>query len=352
MAPMPRVERPPILSVVVPLFDERESLAELHRRTVAVLNRLADHFEILLVDDGSRDDTAARIDALAGSDSRVRPIHLSRNFGHQAAISAGIDHARGDAVIVLDGDLQDPPEVIPRLVELWRAGHDVVYAVRSDRKEGPLKRAGYWAFYRLMRALSDIEIPLDSGDFCLMDRRVVEVLRHLPERLRFLRGLRSFAGFRQVGLRYERAARADGQSKYSTQALVRLAIDGLVSFSSYPLRLVTYLGIASAGLAMALTAWVVVDAIASGASPRGWASTIIVVLFMGATQLVSLGIIGEYVRRIFLETKGRPTYIVAREGPPEPRRFDLPDPNVAQPHVRRLEDEKDLLRVVRDIPIR
>ena len=252
--------RPPVLSVVVPLFDEQATLAELHRRLDRVLGPRVDRYEIIFVDDGSRDGTPALLDALAETDPRVRPIHLSRNFGHQAAVSAGLDHARGDAVIVLDGDLQDPPEVIPQLVDLWRAGHDVVYAVRVNRKEGPLRRAGYWAFYRLLRALSDIEMPLDSGDFCLMDRKVVDVLRHLPERLRFLRGLRAFAGFRQVGLRYDRAGRAAGASKYSTRALVRLAVDGLVSFSSYPLRLVTYLGIASAGLALTLTAWVLIDA--------------------------------------------------------------------------------------------
>jgi dolichol-phosphate mannosyltransferase len=211
----------------------------------------------------------------------------------------------------MDGDLQDPPEVIPEFLALWREGTDVVYAVRRQRKEGPIKRLGYHAFYRLLNAISDLEIPLDSGDFCLMDRRVVDELKRLPERMRFVRGLRTFVGFKQVGLAYDRAARGAGKPKYSLGALIRLAIDGLVSFSSYPLRLVTMLGMASVLVALLLTVWVVLDAIYSKTAPRGWASMIIIVLFMSAVQLIGLGIIGEYIRLIFHEAKERPTYIVA-----------------------------------------
>src|SRR5262249_50037540 len=189
-------------------------------------------------------------------------------------------------------------------------GYEVVYAVRQRRKEGPLKRLGYFVFYRLLHAISDLDIPLDSGDFCLMDRRVVDVLKHLPERMRFVRGLRSYVGFRQVGLAYERAARAAGPAKYSFAALLGLAGDGLISFSSYPLRVVTFLGLATIGVTLGLLAWVLGDAFYNHTGPRGWASTILVVLFMGSVQLVSLGIIGEYIRLIFLETKQRPTYIV------------------------------------------
>ncbi len=208
-------------------------------------------------------------------------------------------------VTVMDGDLQDPPEVIPQFVQLWREGNDVVYAVRQKAKERcGWEQLGYFTFYRLLRAISDIEIPLDSGDFCLMDRRVVEALRDLPERARFVRGLRTFVGFRQVGLAYKREARGAGQPKYSILALVRLAIDGLVSFSSYPLRLgTTYLGVATAAISGLLLIWVLVDALVNHTAPRGWASVLGTVLFMGSVQLISLGIMGEYIRLIFVEIK-------------------------------------------------
>jgi dolichol-phosphate mannosyltransferase len=305
----------PELSVIVPLYNEQENLSELHRRLGASLDSLGCPCEMVFVDDGSRDSTPQQIDALRRVDGRVTAVYLSRNFGHQAAVSAGLDHARGRAVLVMDGDLQDPPEVIPQFVERWHAGYDVVYAIRERRKEGPLKRLGYFVFYRLLNAISDLDIPLDSGDFCLMDRRVVEALRDLPERKRFVRGLRTFVGFRQVGLAYERAAREAGRPKYSLRALVGLAIDGLVSFSSHPLRLTTYVGTAVAILSLVLTAWVFLDAYVNQSAPRGWASTLVVVLFMGSVQLISLGIIGEYIRLIFLESKGRPTYVVEEYRP-------------------------------------
>ena len=211
---------------------------------------------------------------------------------------------------MLDGDLQDPPEIVPQLVERWRDGYDVVYAVRQHRKEGPLKRFAYFAFYRLLRSISDIDIPLDSGDFCLMDRRVVRTFRRLPERMRFVRGLRTFVGFRQIGLTYERKARHVGQSKYSLGSLIQLAIDGLVSFSGRPLRVVSYIGAFTILIAIILGVWLAVDAFVNHTAPRGWASLLAVVLFMSSVQLICLGIIGEYIRLIFLEAKGRPSYIV------------------------------------------
>jgi dolichol-phosphate mannosyltransferase len=308
----------PEISVVVPLYNEEENLAELYRRLVSSLEGLDLSFELVFVNDGSQDATPRLLDGLQAGDRRVVAIHLSRNFGHQAAVTAGLDHAAGSAVIIMDGDLQDPPEVFGAFVQRWREGAEVVYAIRTKRKENCFKRCGYFLFYRLLRAISDIDIPLDSGEFCLMDRKVIDVLNHLPERLRFVRGLRTFVGFNQVGLTYERGAREAGQSKYSLRALLHLAVDGLVSFSGYPLRLVTYLGFLSAALAIGLSVWAFVDALSNQATPRGWASMIIVVLFMGAIQLLSLGIIGEYIRRIFLETKGRPTYIVRdvrKDGP-------------------------------------
>jgi dolichol-phosphate mannosyltransferase len=306
----PQAGDQPEISVVAPVYNEQDNVDELHRRLDRSLRSLETSYEIMFVNDGSSDATPTLLDAIQQSDERVALLHLSRNFGHQAAVSAGIDHARGRAVVVMDGDLQDPPELIPQFVERWREGHEVVYAVRQRRKEGAIKRLGYYGFYRILNAISDLSIPLDSGDFCLMDRRVVDVLKHLPETTRFVRGLRSFAGFRQVGLPYERAAREAGRPKYTFRTLVGLAINGLVSFSSYPLRAVTYLGLATIGISLALLFWVLGDAFSNGTSPRGWASTIVVVLFMGSVQLISLGIIGEYIRLIFLEAKRRPTYIV------------------------------------------
>lgn len=305
----------PTVSVVVPLRDERDCLDELQRRLAGALDDLDLSYEIVLVDDGSTDGSGQRMDELARDDDCLVAVHLSRNFGHQAAVTAGIDRARGQAVIVMDGDLQDPPELIPRLIDVWRQGYDVVYAVRRHRQEPLWKRVGYAAFYRLLNAIGDLDIPLDSGDFCLMDRQVVDVLTHLPERMRFVRGLRSFVGFRQIGLPYDRAARGAGESKYSLRALVGLAIDGLVSFSSYPLRLVTQLGLATILAAFLLLAWVLYDKWVGQTGPHGWASTVVVVLFMSSVQLLSLGLIGEYIRLIFLEVKGRPTYIVDEREP-------------------------------------
>jgi dolichol-phosphate mannosyltransferase len=300
----------PAVSVVVPLYNEEANIGELHRRIKAVLDDLPGDYEVVFVNDGSRDATRRLADELSARDPQLVVLHLSRNFGHQAAVSAGIDQARGEAVVVMDGDLQDPPEVLPQFLQLWRDGHDVVYAVRRHRKEGWFKRLGYFLFYRLLGAISELSIPLDSGDFCLMDRKVVEALKALPEQRRFVRGLRTFVGFRQVGLEYERSSREAGRPKYTLRALLGLAIDGLVSFSSYPLRLVTYLGMATAFLALALTIWALSDAIYRHSAPQGWASIVIVVLFMGSVQLVCMGITGEYIRLIFLETKQRPTYII------------------------------------------
>jgi dolichol-phosphate mannosyltransferase len=276
----------------------------------AALDPLDIEPEIILVNDGSSDATPTMIHMLSQADPRVVGVMLSRNFGHQAAVSAGIAECTGDAVIVMDGDLQDPPEVLEQFIARWRDGAEVVYAVRTKRKEGLLKRTAYGAFYRLLRKLSDIDIPLDSGDFGLMDRKVVNALLALPERQRFVRGLRCFVGFRQEGLVYERAGREAGAPKYTFKALVRLAMDGLISFSSAPLNLITYLGLGSCVFALGLIAWVMGRAIIGQRPPEGWASTMVVVLFFGSVQLLSLGIIGEYLRRIFLEVKGRPTYIV------------------------------------------
>ena len=310
--------KPPLLSVVIPLFNEELNVVQLHRRLVDTLDPFGEPYEILFVNDGSRDDTPRRLERIQDESPHVSVIHLSRNFGHQAAVSAGLEYARGRAVVVMDGDLQDPPEVLPQFLERWREGYDIVYAIRRHRKEGPIKRLCYFSFYRIMNAISDIAIPLDSGDFCLMDRKVVEVLVSLPERMRFVRGLRTFVGFKQSGLEYERAAREAGKPKYTLRSLILLAIDGLVSFSGYPLRLSAYLGVATAFAAGLVTIWVLLDALANHTAPRGWASVMATVLFVGAIQLIGLGVVGEYIRLIFLESKRRPMYIVGEYRPMRP----------------------------------
>ena len=304
------------LSVVVPIHNEAANLEPLFDRLIATLTRLGMTFEVLFIDDGSLDASPSILQQLQHLDFRVGVVTLSRNFGHQPAVTAGLNLARGRAVVVMDGDLQDPPEIIPALVDRWQGGFDVAYAVRQSRRESWLKRLAYFAFYRLLGAVADLDIPLDSGDFCLMDRRVVLALNSLPERARFVRGLRTFVGFRQVGVPYDRAARHLGEPKYTFRALLSLAIDGIVSFSGRPLRLLTFLGLATAVLAVGLTSWVFLDAFVHRTAPRGWASVIVAVLFMGSIQMVGLGIIGEYVRLIFLETKGRPSYIVGEHRPP------------------------------------
>ena len=326
----PARQRPPsgLLSVVIPVFNEQENIPVLWDRLRTVLESLGSHFELVFVDDGSEDETPRMLDALHARDNRVVLVHLSRNFGHQAAISAGLEQARGQAVVVMDGDLQDPPELIPELLRRWRGGYDVVYAVRRSRQEGFIKRLGYRAFYRLLGRISDLDIPRDTGDFCLMDRRVVVQLNELPERCRFVRGLRSFLGFRQVGVGFDRPEREGGRPKYTLKKLTALAVDGLVSFSSTPLRWVTYMGLATAGLALVLTVWVLNDAFHNHSAPTGWASTMIAVLFMGAVQLLSLGVIGEYLRLIFLESKQRPTYIVNEvKRHPQALSLDSPSPD-------------------------
>jgi len=301
----------PMLSVVVPVYDERENLEALRSRLVASVEPISGgRFEVLFVDDGSRDGSGEALDAFHARDPRLKVIHLSRNFGHQPALQAGLDAAEGDAVILIDADLQDPPELIPVLVERWREGHDVVYAQRRKRKEGLARRSAYSLFYRSLRAIAEIDLPLDAGDFCLLDRRVVDTLVGLPERNRFLRGLRSWVGFRQIGVEYERSARAGGTAKYTLSKLVRLALSGYVGFSAMPLRAAVWLGFMAAVVGFGLALWAVVTRILDIPSPHGWASTLAVILFVGGVQLVVLGVIGEYLGRVYDEVRRRPIYIV------------------------------------------
>ena len=297
------------LGIVIPAFNEEANLPELVRRLRQALETPAIPFRLFFVNDGSRDGTLDFLRRLAAEDSRVRVLSFSRNFGHQISISAGLAHADGDAVVVMDADLQDPPEVIPDLVAKWAQGFDVVYAVRQRRKEGFLKRLAYSLFYRILQRISAVKIPLDSGDFSLMDARVVAQIRALPERNRFLRGLRSWVGFRQTELTYERMARHAGQPKYRTRQLVKLALDGFFAFSTLPLQLATYLGFLAAGLGFLYLLYAITTRLLFG-NPAGWTSLAAIILFLGGTQLIILGILGAYLGRVYEEVKQRPLYIL------------------------------------------
>jgi dolichol-phosphate mannosyltransferase len=301
-----------LLSVVVPAFNEQQVLPAFFARLLAALATLPDAAEIVFVNDGSTDATGALLDGWAAQDARVRVLHLTRNFGHQAALTAGIEHARGDAVVLIDADLQDPPELIPVFHARWREGSQAVFGKRRRANEGALKRVVYHAFYKLLHALADIEIPLDSGDFSLMDRALVERLRQLPERTRFLRGLRSWVGLRQTAVEYDRPARAGGDSKYTLAKLFKLAFDGIVSFSAAPLRLALLLGalVSLAGFVLILV--LLYLRLVRAFDLPGWTSLMVVVLFLGGIQLLTVGIVGEYIARIYEEVKHRPVYLVAR----------------------------------------
>ena len=301
-----------LLSVVTPCFNEEPALRETHRRLVATLGQVPDlNFELVYVDDGSRDATLSVLRELQCADARVRVLALSRNFGHQIAITAGLQHTAGDAVVVIDADLQHPPEVIPEMLDRWRTGADAAYGVRTQRdSETAFKRWTASTFYRLLDRLTDISIPLDTGDFRLMDRTVVNAFLAMPERDRFVRGMVAWTGFRQEPVPYHRAARAAGETKYSFGKMLRFALDGIASFSLVPLRLATWIGVLAAGLALAGIVYAVAIRLLTDAWVSGWASLLIAILFLGGVQLVVLGILGEYVGRIYGEVKRRPLYLV------------------------------------------
>ncbi len=305
-APRPKV----VLSVVVPVYNEQDNLPVLHQRLTNVLERAEPAYEIVFVNDGSRDNSPELLREIAAKDCRVVVVELARNFGHQVAISAGLDYALGNAVIVMDADLQDPPEVLPEFIAKWREGYEVVYAVRQRRKEGWLKRAAYTLFYRLLQRVANISIPLDSGDFCIMDRRVVDLLNGMPERNRFVRGIRSWVGLNQVGLEYERQPRFRGKPKYTFSRLVYLALDGLVSFSFIPLRAITLVGFLVSIISIVLAIAYAIQKVTVGLYPQGFATTIVAILFLAGVQLITTGVMGEYVGRIFEEVKRRPLYVV------------------------------------------
>jgi glycosyltransferase involved in cell wall biosynthesis len=308
----------PTLSVVVPLYNEAEVVYELHRRLKHVMDGLGLDWEVVYVNDGSRDTTLLRLETLQASATEVAVVNLSRNFGKEIATTAGLDHARGEAVIVMDGDLQDPPELIPKLVAAWHDGADTVYAQRQMRQgETWLKKATASLFYRLMRQLGDVPLPSDVGDFRLMSRRVVDALLLLREQHRFMKGLFAWVGFPTAAVAYVREPRAAGKTKWNYWKLWNLAIEGITSFSVAPLKLATYLGLATAVFAALFAAQLVVRTLLFGNPVAGYPSLMAVVLFLGGVQLITLGIIGEYLGRVFNETKRRPLYLVERYSPSE-----------------------------------
>lgn len=304
----------PLISIVVPFYNEGEAVETFAHALAPVLERLPGAVEVVCIDDGSRDDTLARLVALHLQDPRYRVLQLSRNFGKEATLSAGLDAARGDAVIPIDADLQDPPELILKMVALWKAGHPVVLARRTDRRSDSLfKRSTATWFYWLHNRMSEIEIPANVGDFRLMDRKVVEVLKRLPERQRFMKGLFAWVGFEPVFVDYERGPRTVGQSKFKGWKLWNFAVEGITSFSTVPMRVWTYLGLATTVMTAVYSLFILTKALVYGIDVPGYASLILVMLFFGSLQLISVGLLGEYIGRIYLESKQRPIYVLRQE---------------------------------------
>lgn len=303
----------PMFSIIAPIYNEAANLPELYRRICEVMDQTQEPWELILVDDGSRDGSTDQIRSLGQQDPRVRPVIFARNFGHQIAVTAGLDYSRGKAVAIIDADLQDPPELILEMIAKWREGYQVVYAIRTEREgETWFKKFTASLFYRLIYRITDVKIPLDTGDFRLMDRKVVNVINGMRERHRFLRGIAAWVGFKQVGVPYKRAARFAGETKYPFRKMFRLALNAVTGFSYFPLQVATYVGFVAAVVAILAIPVVIVLRLLTNAA-IGQATTLISVLFLGGVQLISLGILGEYIGRIYDEVKGRPLYITSEE---------------------------------------
>ncbi len=310
LPPGPLREPPRSISVIVPCFNESEVIAYCHGRLTEVIRHLADAYEIVYVDDGSRDSTPLALEEIHASDPNVTVIELSRNFGHQIAVTAGLEIATGEVVVIMDADLQDPPEVIKDMLHLWQQGYEIVYGVRETRQgETGFKLWTAKLFYRLINTLSDVAIPSDSGDFRLLDRKAVEAIKSMPERQRLLRGMCSWIGFRQCGLKYARAPRLAGTTKYPLRSMVNLALDGIASFSTIPLRFVVAIGFFTAALSLLGILYALIVRLFTYTWVAGWTITFIGMLFLGGVQMMSIGIVGEYVGRIYTETKRRPLYL-------------------------------------------
>ncbi len=302
----------PVFSIIAPVYNEICCLDALVERVAEVMDQTGEDWELVLVDDGSTDGSTEKIRELAGGNTRVRPVIFARNFGHQIAVTAGLDYSRGDAVVIIDADLQDPPEVILDLIQKWREGYEVVYAQRSEREgETWFKRITASIFYRTIFRITDVKIPLDTGDFRLLDRKVVNVMNTMRERHRFLRGMSAWVGFRSIGVPYKRAARFAGTTKYPFKKMLKLALTAVTSFSYVPLQIAMWIGFLSAGIAILAIPVVIILRLVGSQFFFGQATTLIAVLFLGGVQLISLGILGEYVGRIYDEVKGRPLYIVS-----------------------------------------
>lgn len=303
-----------LLSVIVPCFNEEQVIDHTRDRLAAALGAITADYEIIYVDDGSSDRTAEKLHAIQQADPRVRVVRLSRNFGHQIAVTAGVEYAGGKAIVLIDADLQDPPEVIGAMVDKWREGYHVVYGQRTDRPgETRFKLVTARAFYRLINRLSEVPIPLDTGDFRLMDRAVVEAMRRMPERHRLLRAMTSWVGFRQIGVPYRRAERFAGESKYPLRKMLALAADGIVSFSAVPLKIVTSVGLAFAALSMLGIVYAIVLRVMTDNWVPGWTLIFIAVMLIGGLQFIFLGVMGEYIGRIYSEAKNRPLFLVMEE---------------------------------------
>jgi len=307
-----------IYSIIAPIFNEKENLPDLYLRVKEVMDSTREPWELVLVDDGSTDGSTDMLRELAKEDKEhIRPVIFARNFGHQVAVTAGLDYSRGEAVVIIDADLQDPPELIIEMSKKWKEGYEVVYAVRAEREgESWFKLWTASLFYRIIYRITDVKIPLDTGDFRLMDRKVVDVMNSMRERHRFLRGMSAWVGFKQIGVEYKRAARKAGETKYPFRKMFRLAINAVTSFSYFPLQVATYVGFIAAGISIVAIPIVVYMRITGSQAFFGQATTLIAVLFLGGVQLISLGVLGEYIGRLYDEAKGRPLYIV-REAPEE-----------------------------------
>lgn len=305
------VSVPPTYSLVVPIYNEEPVFDELCRRLTELMAKLDGPSEVVFVDDGSRDNSAALLVAANEADARFKVVLLSRNFGHQMAVTAGLDHASGEAIVIMDADLQDPPELVLEFAKRWRQGYEVVYGVREDRKSDTFfKRTSANLFYRLLRRMTDVDIPRDVGDFRLVDRKVLDVVRGMPERSRFLRGMFTWVGFRQIGVPYTRPERFAGETKYTMRKMVNFAADGMINFSSVPLRLALNVGFLAVAMSILGVAGILVAKVIGAFSVPGWTSIAVAVLLLGGVQLFTLGVMGEYIGRIYDEVKMRPLYLV------------------------------------------